>query len=156
MHDPGDSPPDPASPAEIRLAAMNLLARREHSLKELRQKLRRRFPDEQLLEAELERLAGQNLQSDNRFAESYTRQRALRGYGPERLRRELQERGLCESAVDAALEQPGLDWRALACEVFRKRFGEPAPVEMKEKARRVRFMQYRGFDRDQFRHLVDP
>ena len=38
--------PDQINPAQIRLAAMNLLTRREHSLRELTVKLNRRFPDE--------------------------------------------------------------------------------------------------------------
>ena len=152
------------NPADVRLAAMNLLARREHSLRELRQKLRRRFSDGPLLEAELQRLADENLQSDQRFAESFARQRAGRGYGPQRVRQEMRDRGLSESDIAGAFERNALDWFALAEEVFRKKFNTPAaadtqesglqPPELKEKARRARFMQYRGFSTDHFRHLL--
>ena len=45
----------------IRRAAMDLLARREHSFKELTQKLSSRFPDEDI-QSPLERLRDENLQ----------------------------------------------------------------------------------------------
>ena len=65
---------------EVRVAAMDLLARREHSQRELRTKLERRFPPEQVDET-LQTLAAEGLQSDSRFAEAYVRQRSQRGYG---------------------------------------------------------------------------
>lgn len=152
------------NPADVRLAAMNLLARREHSLRELRQKLRRRFSDGPLLEAELQRLADDNLQSDQRFADSFARQRAGRGYGPQRVRQEMRDRGLSDADIAGAFERNQLDWFALAEEVFRKKFDTTAAPDiqqsslqasdLKEKARRARFMQYRGFSTDHFRHLL--
>jgi regulatory protein len=39
--------------------------------------------------------------------------------------------------------------------VFCKKFGAPGPVDLKEKARRARFMQYRGFSSDHYQHLLD-
>ena len=144
-----------AEPADIRRAAMNLLARREHSLGELRQKLRRRFEGEAMLETELQKLVDENLQSDDRYAESFVRVRTGRGYGPGRVRQEMREKSLSDVAIARAFEAAALDWRALADTVFRKKFGEPGPVELKEKSRRIRFMQYRGFSADHYQHLID-
>lgn len=142
-------------PADVRFAAMNLLARREHSLSELRRKLRRRFPDGQLVETQLQRLADENLQSDERFAESYAYQRSGRGYGPARVRQEMRERGLTDKDVALAFDAADIDWFALAQETFRKKYGESAPADIKEKARRIRFMQYRGFSADHYQCLVE-
>ena len=143
------------NPADVRFAAMNLLARREHSLSELRRKLRRRFPDGQLVETQLQRLVDENLQSDERFAESYAYQRSGRGYGPARVRQEMRERGLTDKDVALAFETAEIDWFALAKETFHKKFGESAPADIKEKARRIRFMQYRGFSADHYQSLVE-
>ena len=143
------------NPADIRLAAMNLLARREHSQRELRQKLRRRFPDEQLLEAELQRLAQEGLQCDERFAESFARQRAGRGSGPLRVRQEMRVKGLSDTDITRAFELAELDWFSLAAEVFQKKFGAAPASDMKEKARRARFMQYRGFSSDHYHYLIE-
>lgn len=154
----GSRPPgageDDVGPADMRMAAMNLLARREHSLGELRQKLRRRFDNVAMLETQLQKLVEENLQSDDRFAESFARQRAGRGYGPARVRQEMREKNLSDIAIARAFESAELDWPALAETVFRKKFGEPGRVELKEKARRMRFMQYRGFSADHYEHLL--
>lgn len=143
------------NPADIRMAAMNLLAHREHSLGELRQKLQRRFDDAAMLETELQKLVEENLQSDERFAESFARQRAGRGYGPARVRQGMREKNLSDVAIARAFESAELDWWALAESAFRKKFGEPGRVDLKEKARRIRFMQYRGFSADHYEHLLD-
>lgn len=142
------------NPADIRLAAMNLLARREHSLRELRNKLQRRFPDESMIDEQLSRLVEERLQSDMRFAESYARQRTSRGYGPVRVREELRERGVSESEVQLALDEMEVDWCELAAVVIQKKFGAAEPRDIKEKARRARFMQYRGFQSDHYRQLL--
>lgn len=142
------------NPADIRMAAMNLLARREHSLGELRQKLQRRFDDAAMLETELQKLVQENLQSDERFAESFARQRAGRGYGPARVRQEMRQKNLSDIAIARAFESAELDWWTLAESAFRKKFGEPGRVDLKEKARRIRFMQYRGFSADHYEHLL--
>lgn len=156
---PGDLPDERSAaveinPADIRLAAMNLLARREHSVQELRNKLKRRFGDKSMIDEQLSRLATEHLQSDARFAESYARQRVSRGYGPVRLREELRERGVSEADVDVSIEELVIDWCALASDVLHKKYGATAPQDIKEKARRVRFMQYRGFTADHYQLLL--
>ena len=143
-----------ASPADIRLAAMNLLARREHSMLELRNKLKRRFSCHLLIEEQLSRLAQERLQSDARFTESYVRHRSSRGYGPLRLREELRERGVSEIEVDAAIQEQEIDWFALAADVILKKFGTVPSRDVKEKSKRVRFMQYRGFLAEHYRILL--
>ena len=146
--------PDQINPAQIRLAAMNLLSRREHSMRELTVKLNRRFPDEALVAAELQRLVDENLQSDTRFAESFVRQRANRGYGPARVLADLRQRGLTETEFHNALESNDIDWCTLAAQVYLKKFGEAEPRDLHEKGKRARFMQYRGFFPEHFQHLL--
>jgi len=139
--------------ADIRLAAMNLLARREHSVRELRNKLQRRFPDDEKIDAQLSQLIAQRLQCDVRFAQSYARLRISRGYGPIRLREELRERGVSEADVAAAMDEMEIDWCAVAADVMRKKFGMRDAIDLQEKARRARFMQYRGFAAEHYKWL---
>lgn len=141
--------------ADIRRAAMDLLARRDHSLRELRQKLRRRFGDTPLVEEALSRLAEENLQSDARYAGSFVRQRAARGYGPVRIQQEMREKGLDKPAIAEAMARAQVDWRALAVEVSRKKFGATPPADARERARRSRFLYYRGFAADDVRDLLE-
>ncbi len=142
------------NPADIRFAAMDLLSRREHSLRELRQKLTRRFGDEDLIEHELQRLVDENLQSDKRFAESFLRQRISRGHGPVRIRQEMRQRGMSDSQIDAALQEEDPNWYDLAQETYRRKYGELSPEDIREKAKRSRFMQYRGFGLEYFRECI--
>ncbi|NQX87631.1 MAG: regulatory protein RecX [Halioglobus sp.] len=132
---------------------MDLLARREHAASELRCKLQRRFQDESLLDEQLRRLADDKLQSDARFAEGYVRQRVQRGYGPLRLLAELRQRGVAGRDAAMALEVAGVDWCERASAALRKKFGHLPPLEQKEKARRIRFIQRRGFSADHYRAL---
>ncbi|KGE05053.1 regulatory protein RecX [Pseudohaliea rubra] len=133
------------NPVAARKAAMDLLARREHSRRELLRKLGRRFAP-QVLEGALEQLVRDGLQSDGRFAESYVRHRSERGYGPLRLVRELRERGIDNDLADRAVAGADCDWSRLARRVADKKFGVRPPADRRELARRLRFLHYRGFD----------
>lgn len=140
---------------ELRLAAINLLARREHSRLELAQKLRRRFGEGALLDEVLDALAAEGLQSDTRFAESFLRQRVERGYGPLRVRQEMRERGLDEGVINGAERELAPDWDALAEQVYQRKYAASPVGDARERARRARFLQSRGFHHQSFRHLLD-
>jgi regulatory protein len=131
---------------------MDLLARREHSRRELGHKLRRRY-DADEVETALITLAEENLQSDERFAMVFARERMLRGMGPQRIQRELLERGVSGAIADAALrdlqEEEGVHWPQIARAALEKKFGDAdLPAAFEERARRLRFLQYRGFSED--------
>ncbi len=138
-------------PQAARATALRLLARREHSVLELRRKLAQRGFGDGLLETVLDDLVTHNLLSDHRFAEVYARTRIERGYGPLRIRAELRERGIDAALAAAALEAEAPDWTECAREARLRRFGEDAPADYREKARQMRFLQQRGFDGDQIR-----
>lgn len=142
------------NPTDVRAAAMDLLARREHSRRELRQKLQKRFKDPELVEAQLDRLAEERLQSDSRYAASFLRQCLSRGHGPVRIRHEMRQKGIIESEIDIAMSEEAPDWFTLAEAAYRRKFGLAPPTDIKEKAKRSRFMQYRGFVLDHYQHLL--
>ncbi len=140
-----------ASSADVREAAIRLLARREHSRRELANKLGARGFDQGVVDWTLDELEAERLLSDERFAEVFVRSRADNGYGPLRIRAELRERGVDDETIDGQLAGIDADWFALAAGVRRKRFGEPVPEAFKERAKQMRFLQYRGFDGEQIR-----
>jgi regulatory protein len=129
--------------------AVGLLARREHSAAELKSKLAQADFDTDEIDELLERLVAANLQSDERFAENYLRYRSQRGYGFQRIRQELKERGVATELISQAHEQSEIDWFSLAVSVRCKRFGEQEPEDYKERAKQQRFLQYRGFTHEQ-------
>lgn len=137
-----------------RAAAMDLLARREHSLAELREKLAARdFPPEEI-EAALAGLSREGLADEGRFVEAFVASRIRKGQGPIRIRAELQDRGIAGDAVAQALAG-GHDWRALARDVRQRRFGAAAPRDFSERARQARFLEYRGFTAEQVRAALE-
>lgn len=146
-----DTPAHDAS--EAYAAAIGLLARREHSARELAAKLHSRGYASESVEVVLERLVVERLQSDERYAEVYLRQRSDKGYGPERIRAELRERGIDDTLISAqfrqAEEEGEIDWYALAAAAYAKKFSERPIEDIKERAKRQRFMQYRGFTHEQ-------
>ena len=144
----------PVSQAVVRLAAMNLLARREHSTQELRRKLLARKLPQQLVEEALRGLQRDGLLSDRRFVEEYIRARAARGYGPLRILAELQQRGVSEAQIEGSLRIGDSSWGALTERVYRKQFGETMPVDYAERARRARYLHARGFTSGQIQAVL--
>ncbi len=136
---------------DIRHAAMDLLARREHTRAELHRKLQKQFSSEPaLIEEELIKLRDEGLQSDARLAEALTRSRVSRGQGPVKIKAELRSKGLSDNEIALALEVGEFDWFQLIIDVSRKRYGEAPPSNVKERAKRSRFLQQRGFS---FEHI---
>lgn len=125
--------------------ALAMLARREHSASEILQKLRDIGGDVDLIDAIVSDLQYRKLQSDARFAESFVRSRAERGYGPRAIEMGLRERGIDRELASLALEASGYDWCEQAIDVRQRRFGTDLPTESRERARQLRFLQYRGF-----------
>jgi regulatory protein len=148
------NPPD-TEPVKARLTAMNLLARREHSATELTRKLRSKGYVGETVEQVIAQLQQENLLSDARFAENYVRYRRAKGFGPLRIQQELKERGVDEALIDANLEKDSEVWLQRAAEVREKRFGGKKPQDYKEKAKQLRFLQYRGFANEQLTQLFD-
>lgn len=141
-------------PKEVRRKAMDLLARREHSVAELRRKLLAKGYAPLTVDEQLQNLEQENLLSDRRFTESYVNFRSKKGFGPLRIEQELKEKG-----ISSELQQEYLDnkdyWRNIAKEVREKRFGSTVPKDYKDKAKQLRFLQYRGFGHEQLRDLFD-
>jgi regulatory protein len=128
--------------------AMNLLARREHSVAELVKKLSNDFEYDDIIIV-INKLTEKNLQSDQRFAENYLRYRSQRGFGYQKIRQELKERGVASELISYALAESDIDWFALVAGVRCKRFGEQEPEDYKERAKQQRFLQSRGFTHEQ-------
>lgn len=131
--------------------ALGLLARREHSRKELSRKLTSRGLDAGDVEAAVGRLAGEGWQDDKRFAESLVRSRAGSGYGPVRIRAELATHGLDREAVARAMETYEGDWAENARELVQRRFGPAiagggATEELNLRRKAADFLMRRGFD----------
>jgi regulatory protein len=135
----------------VREQAIALLARREHSQYELRLKLWRRGCDDELVDAVIDELRDEDLLSDARFAEAYVDSRARRGFGPVRIRGELQQRGVNDALAEEAVANVECDWEASAAEQRRRRFGAALPEDGRQRQQQYRYLTNRGFTSDQIR-----
>ena len=142
------------TPAKIRATAMDLLTGREFSRAELGKKLQQRFDGDPAIAEVLDRLQDEGLQSDQRFAEAFLRARIYRGHGLNRIRLDIRQKGIEDGLFNAAVEQADTDWFALAADVARHKFGRLPAQDQKERARRIRFMQYRGFNFEQIKYAL--
>ena len=138
-------------PAELRQRAIRLLARREHSRAEMRQKLARSGGAAADVEALLDALESEKLLSDLRFAESVARVRAPR-YGSQRVANDLRQRGVGAVAVTLIADLKAGD-QARAQAAWERKFGAP-PASAGERAKQMRFLQARGFPGDVIRQVV--
>jgi regulatory protein len=130
---------------------LSLLARREHSQAELKQKLMRRYglSMKDLFQAVLERLVDENCQSDLRFAESFIRSRLQRGFGPNRIKQELQQKGLHRDLISCALAAPHISAQEQAQieRVWRKKFNCQATT-VKERLQQRYYLLNKGFQQE--------
>ena len=143
-----------ASPLEARKKSMDFLARREYGQTELIRKLADKGFERDVVEQAVIQLTDEGLQSDQRFAEAFVQSRINQGKGPVRIRQELKERGIRSGDINNALENAAANWYAIALEIRCKKFGSGLPQDFKEKARQMRFLQYRGFDQDHIQAAV--
>jgi len=142
-----DAPPD--SPGELRARALRLLARREHSRVELARKLAPRAASPGALESLLDSLEQKKQLSDERFAAE--RARVLsRKFGAARIRLDLKSKGI-DSALADQFSAGGELERART--ILQRKYRLPASTR-EERARRMRFLQSRGFAHETIRTLL--
>lgn len=135
--------------AELKARALRHLARREHSRAELARKLRPHAESGEALETLLETLAAKKQLSDERYAEARAHQLA-RKYGAARIRADLKAKGITPEVIERVGREGELE-RARAILARKYRAGA---TTREEAARRMRFLQSRGFSHDTIRKLL--
>lgn len=140
---------------EILHLAINLLSRREHSLKELRQKLIQRGHESSDLEPVISFLITENYQSDIRAADCFFRHRASKGYGWLYIQNELKQKGIATDIIHAIHQEQNIDWYIQVQNTYQKKFADIPIIDQKDKAKRFRFLQYRGFSLDEIYSVLN-
>ena len=137
---------DTRSLLEIR--ALRYLAQREHSRRELAQKLSARKDCGETAELTeltevLDKLEQQGFLSEQRMVEQVARIRRSR-FGSQRIIHELKAKGIDDHLIDGI--RPALQENELeaAFNIWRKKFHHP-PATREERAKQIRFMMNRGF-----------
>lgn len=156
---------------EIEARAVSLLAIREHGDKELRQKLKTKFPFNETMQAKYQLDAldladlidkvvvhcqSENWQNDERFIEQAVANLSQKGKGPLQIRQKLQQASSHSELIEAYLDWDEDDWRQIARDVLQKKYGNcHKPTSRSEQAKRMRFLQSRGFSSEMIWKIFD-
>ena len=139
----------PDNVVELRARALRLLARREHTRQELEEKLSPHAGSSEELKGLLTGLKQKNQQSEERFAEARARSLS-RKYGAARVRQDLKAKGVSDELIGRVTSEGELE-RARA--ILERKYREPAATR-EERAKRMRFLQGRGFSFDIIRSVM--
>ena len=142
-----DAAPD--SGAELKARALRHLARREHSRTELARKLAPRAESPEALEQLLDALEAKKQLSNERYAELRAHQLS-RKYGAARIRADLKAKGVADEIIGRV---DGDDELERARAILARKYRAPATTRM-ELARRMRFLQSRGFSHETIRKVL--
>jgi regulatory protein len=142
---------------QIRKDCLRLLTRRDHSRKEIQNKLAVKGYDQSQVLTVIDELGQQNWQDDLRYAESYARVRSQKGFGPIRIAYELQQQSIAQDAVAKIIAATTDSWTDLLEEVYSKKYpGQRlTAIDNNEKAKRIRFLLQRGFPSGMINALFD-
>ncbi len=151
----------------LRWLAFYYLSKKELSRHQLRDKLIAKGCDPAAVDALLHEFAKKGYQSDERCATMMVREAVRKGRGIRYIAQSLRKAGLdakdfggmnalicladTSSVSDGTIlesddESDDIDWLKLAVEARSKKYGKHLPKDPKDKARQLRFLQYRGFE----------
>lgn len=152
----------------LRWLAFYYLSTREHSAGELKKKLLAKQQDPQKIDELLAEFAQKGYQSEMRTALMLIREGIRKGRGRRRIKQDFYARQISlpsniDELIDLANEESDeftdfittndeaddkVDWLRLAVEARVKKYGSEIPKDNKDKAKQLRFLQYRGFTTD--------
>jgi len=154
--------------SRLRWLAFYYLSRREYGKAELKQKLIDKEQDPDSIDKLLAEFEEKGYQSDYRTTLMLIRENIRKGRGRQRIKQEFYKKKIAmPSNIDELIDMAnaeseefrefvaeadslveGVDWLKLAVEARTKKYGDDIPVEQKDKAKQLRFLQYRGFQMD--------
>ncbi|MEH0832297.1 recombination regulator RecX [Pectobacterium cacticida] len=90
---------------------------------------------------------------DKRYALRYISSRSCQGYGAQRIKAELSQKGVDKIILTTAFGESDIDWCALAKTVAERKFGHPLSDEWKSKIKHQQFLRYRGFSHEEIQSI---
>jgi len=133
---------------------MAMIARREHAVRELENKLRAKGHPAGIVQTVVEDLLEERLISDTRYAEALVHSRKSNGYGPVRIAHELREKGVADDIVGEFLDFNDRRWIDELERVKDSKYGTTRPSSYADWAKRATFLANRGFTHDQVRRVL--
>ena len=140
--------------------ALNLLSARPYTARNLRRKLVQKEFEASDIEVAMERLLGNGLVDDSRYAVQFARGKLLGpGSSRRRIRQQLFQRGImgdvADSAIDAVIEDEDVDLDAVVEKDARKKLASMAGLDPLVMRRRLySHLARRGYDLDEINAVM--
>lgn len=120
---------EPKEYNRLRAKAIQALARREHSVSELTDKLLGLSEQQHTVHELIANLINDDYVSDSRFAEMLCRLRFNKGAGPLKLRHELNQHDIDRNLIETYLSLYDNKWMDRLVEIRTKKYGEDKPSD---------------------------
>ncbi|KTD23699.1 recombination regulator RecX [Legionella israelensis] len=133
--------------------AARLLARREHGAQELIHKLMQKGYTREEADDALAKCQHLGLQNEKRFIEAVLNLRMRQGYGPQKIKQELQSKQVDSELLDDLLLDEEMDWLGCALKVWYKK-NKDIELDFVQLQKMKRFLLYRGFPSDIIQQVV--
>lgn len=140
---------------KARASALASLCMREHSIKEITDKLTRKEYQQDSIEIVIKECLQDNYLNEQRFAEIFWRSRARKGFGPNKIAMELKQKGISTSMIEESSHQEELDFDEVIKNTYFKKFKGLKIVDFKDKAKRQNYLYQRGFPIELIKIVID-
>ena len=140
---------------KARASALASLCMREHSIKEITDKLTRKEYQQDSIEIVIKECLKDNYLNDERFAEIFGRSRAKKGFGPNKIAMELKQKGISSSLIQKSLCQDELDFDEVVKGIYFKKFKGLKIKDFKDKAKRQNYLYQRGFSMELIKVVIN-
>lgn len=146
--------------------AVQLLAQRNHSSIELKQKLSlfylKKYADDLTVDSHcvddqitlvIQYCLSHHWMDDIYYIEQYIDMRSRKGYGPNRIIVELNQRGLDSALIKSVFNRKNIDWYQIGLAQVQKKFHQIDKNNFQQKVKFFQFLAYRGFRQDEINQI---
>ena len=143
-------------PKKLYNRALYWLSKRDYSIADFSKKLDKVCLIQEMKDDLIVRLIENDWLSEKRYVAAFVRSKISTGLGAFRIINDLKQHGIKDSDAKACIEEQSVDWFEQAKATYKRKYGETTIEEYKERAKRFRYMQYRGFSVDQINYAMSP
>lgn len=140
--------------SKLRNRALYWLSKRDYSEFDFRKKLDKVCEDEALKEDLLADFIAKDWLNESRYVQAVVKSKVASGVGLNRIINDLNPHGIKREQVSAFIETLNVDWFEKAKLTYEKKYGVTEIKDHKERAKRYRFLQYRGFAPDEIKYAM--
>ena len=150
-------------PAKLRARGLYWISKRAYSVHDFRVKLEKVSELTEQIDALITDFINRDWLNEQRYMEMFVRTKLSMGLGRQRIQQELTQHGLKNEEISLYIDSLEIDWFEQAESTYQRKFADkPMDVKQlgrdkfyKEKAKRYRYMSYRGFNPDEIKYSME-